>query len=1097
LTTQNLHRKSIQEWISGMLQNELKGIFTHRLVRSRQELGVGVEREHVVDALLDAQGLGELRFQQRRWLCQGPYDDPEREDSNIRPRQKSRHGGLLKAIDCTVLTSPRSSSNIEEQAPSSPSDQLVPDWDFFRVLATHYRECLHLGGASRCTHNAERHQTQFHLLNARGRWWPDEAGSRPIRISRKDLGGPFLEALAKRHQEPILIGYPISVGILPDETRLVTPACILQCEWSLDDAGLTITPISGSPILNPDWVRTNRKRQDFKRTLKQLADLAVDEADSDLSLVGAETWSNVPGLAQTLTMFLPGMIRRKLNPAMLERQLNLDVEDSLQNVLGLFLVSDNPFSKGCRSDLLKLSTASDGDLSKTALSAIFEAPAKESEPLDVVSPLPMSEDQFLAIRDGLTNPVTVISGPPGTGKSQVVSSLILSAAAAGKSVLFASHTHKAIDAVFERVDSLSDEHILLLRASGDEERGATDLKSALRALLNRLRDPDETHSLVMSLADIKQRNSRIKELIALADQSSDATNRLGQLWIEKASRERLMNEIQGSAPDLKIEISRWRRLLIWLRPIYSWLTPSTNTTKNNFNDFESINTKALDAQIASAERDHKAIVSELETAHASGTTLSDAVAEVSKLSEDLIPLLGAKLGQATPEERQRLVDLSGNVGLASTTNEKLEVWREKTDLVLKHFPLWAATTLAIPNRLPLVPGMFDYLVIDEATTANIAEALPLLYRAKRVVIVGDRMQTGMISDLVPAREAELLRRADINTEMMGRFSFSQISLFDFFNSHSRAKRHMLRDHFRCAAEIAEFFSDAFYGGRLFVRTDPKALKPPARQRVGCHWTDITGPIESAGKGAVSQSEAQAIVDHLFQLIETEGYKGTLGVVTPFKKQAELIRRKVEAKLPLEKIRNANLLVDTAHKFQGDARDVVLISLCYSNNMPRGAAWFLGEGQEWLNVAVSRARAVCHIFGNRAAAEGSSIPHIRKLARHLSRSGAPVLNQMPVFESPWERKLYEALKQVGIETITQYPLAGRRLDLAIIKGDIRLDIEVDGETYHRDPDGFRKTSDLWRDHVVSGLGWRVCRFWVYELRENMEKCVERIERELKK
>ena len=55
-------------------------------------------------------------------------------------------------------------------------------------------------------------------------------------------------------------------------------------------------------------------------------------------------------------------------------------------------------------------------------------------------------------RDGLQKPLTVISGPPGTGKSQVVASLMVSAAAAGKSVLFASHTHKAIDAVFSRVN---------------------------------------------------------------------------------------------------------------------------------------------------------------------------------------------------------------------------------------------------------------------------------------------------------------------------------------------------------------------------------------------------------------------------------------------------------------------------------------------------------------------------------------------------------------------------------------------------------------------------------------------------------------------
>jgi very-short-patch-repair endonuclease len=77
----------------------------------------------------------------------------------------------------------------------------------------------------------------------------------------------------------------------------------------------------------------------------------------------------------------------------------------------------------------------------------------------------------------------------------------------------------------------------------------------------------------------------------------------------------------------------------------------------------------------------------------------------------------------------------------------------------------------------------------------------------------------------------------------------------------------------------------------------------------------------------------------------------------------------------------------------------------------------------------------------------------------------------VFESPWERKFYEALATAGIKPVTQYPLAGRRLDLAII--DAKLDIEVDGERYHRDEAGRRKAEDLWRDIAVRAVGCGSC------------------------
>jgi very-short-patch-repair endonuclease len=101
---------------------------------------------------------------------------------------------------------------------------------------------------------------------------------------------------------------------------------------------------------------------------------------------------------------------------------------------------------------------------------------------------------------------------------------------------------------------------------------------------------------------------------------------------------------------------------------------------------------------------------------------------------------------------------------------------------------------------------------------------------------------------------------------------------------------------------------------------------------------------------------------------------------------------------------------------------------------------------------------------------------------------------PVFDSPWEERLFHALEAGGIKCVSQFPVAGRRLDLAWFEpGGPRVDIEVDGDRYHRDPNGLRKIDDLWRDHQLRGLGWEVIRFWVYELRENIDGCVERVRR----
>ena len=102
----------------------------------------------------------------------------------------------------------------------------------------------------------------------------------------------------------------------------------------------------------------------------------------------------------------------------------------------------------------------------------------------------------------------------------------------------------------------------------------------------------------------------------------------------------------------------------------------------------------------------------------------------------------------------------------------------------------------------------------------------------------------------------------------------------------------------------------------------------------------------------------------------------------------------------------------------------------------------------------------------------------------------------LFDSEWERIMAHALAARGLAFTPQYPLAGRRLDFALFgNGGIKLDLEVDGRLWHEDIDGNRKLDDHWRDHQMRTLGWRVRRFWVDEIRRDMEHCLDLIERDL--
>jgi hypothetical protein len=99
----------------------------------------------------------------------------------------------------------------------------------------------------------------------------------------------------------------------------------------------------------------------------------------------------------------------------------------------------------------------------------------------LLEPLPLNTEQREAIEHALTRPLTVITGPPGTGKSQVVSSLLINAAKLGKRVLFASKNNKAVDVVEARVNNLGPRPILLRLGRGEYQSKLTDYLTALLA----------------------------------------------------------------------------------------------------------------------------------------------------------------------------------------------------------------------------------------------------------------------------------------------------------------------------------------------------------------------------------------------------------------------------------------------------------------------------------------------------------------------------------------------------------------------------------------------------------------------------------------
>lgn len=408
-----------------------------------------------------------------------------------------------------------------------------------------------------------------------------------------------------------------------------------------------------------------------------------------------------------------------------------------------------------------------------------------------------------------------------------------------------------------------------------------------------------------------------------------------------------------------------------------------------------------------------------------------------------------------------------------------------------------------------MPGFFDLLVVDEASQCDIASALPLLFRVKRVVVIGDPMQLPHISTLSTAQDQQL-RDQHLTGEDRIRWSYPAVSLFHLAQGLASAEDMVvLKDHHRSHLDIIQFSNEHFYDGDLRVVTRYQRLRRPAPAETAVRWVDVPGKARRPPDGgAVNEVEAQAVVDRVRHLLLDQAYRGTIGVVTPFRAQANLIRRLLHEKADLVPLLEpAELLVDTAHAFQGDERDVVFFSPVVAPGIASGALWFLNSSGNLFNVGITRARSALVAVGDLRAALGSEVGYLAAFAQYCQRLAAEEGRELdlhadlgpayppvarPDDVSDWERYMYQVLYGRGFRPVPQYPVDQYRLDFALFAGERRLDLEIDGE-HHRDWDGELCRRDQIRNQRLIELGWDVMRFWVCEVRDDLERCLDRVER----
>ena len=603
-----------------------------------------------------------------------------------------------------------------------------------------------------------------------------------------------------------------------------------------------------------------------------------------------------------------------------------------------------------------LPSAPKGSALEAFLAGVSSAKTGASDHL--IMPFHSNIDQRNAIRAALTHQISIIDGPPGTGKTQTILNLIASLIAQGKTVGAVAGANSAVDNV---IDKLTEEGYGFLVASLGKAERVKEFHQREGILEQRREAWAKKASTAAPGASARANEAALRaeegQLVALWEDARDIPQIRARLTATQRERFLFEEKVKESRRPLA-DISHLAVLRRSSETIADLLAlarcaPRPGRSPRGFiervrryfayGSLKGVDLGDPDVQSAlqltfyqARERELNRRIEEAE-ARAARHGLVEVSAQYRRRSSEA---LDAALRDRF--ERERPSRLSPNQWL-----------NRQTDILLRTYPVVASTCFSIRHNLA-EDTLLDWIIIDESSQVLLPQGMAALSKARNAVIVGDAKQLGPIfqgwdeSKQAPAEE---------------RFDVRKVSLLDSVKMMAEAAQvpsTLLKEHYRCHPAIIEFCNRMYYGGQLIPMRVPAQDAPDPLEIVyAAPGNHARRPAR--GGGFFSQREIEIIAQLEDMQVIREGIGANdkdesgdfvLGVVTPFRVQATGLRQRIRA--DLGEGQHARWLAETAHKFQGRGAGTVVLSTVL-NAHDRAAAREFYDSDAMTNVIVSRAK----------------------------------------------------------------------------------------------------------------------------------------------
>ena len=545
-------------------------------------------------------------------------------------------------------------------------------------------------------------------------------------------------------------------------------------------------------------------------------------------------------------------------------------------------------------------------------------------------------DQMRVVYNSMVNHVTYVKGPPGTGKTETIFNVLLSAYANDKTVLVCSNNNHPVNDIFDKMTKS------LRRKVGKNEQEEQILFPIMRLGNNE---------------ELKETLNKLRNILAFANEHKDS--RTNDSFTEKnktkalsgfAELKELLKKYE-ERQELEDKVAKLEKIK---------LLAEINTISGEIDKQIALQKQKLESSLIVNEEDvTKYAISASEDVNFQNFVYYSSLARIKKI-----------LSTTNKDLREIIVDESPNA--VQKFNKYL-----KDDKNLKRFldifPIIVCTNLA-SEKLGEAKPHFDLCIMDEAGQCNIASSLIPIVRAVDLLLVGDTNQLQPVTVIETDVNDFLMEKYNIKPE----YDYVRNSILStMLRKDNNSKSILLRYHYRCGKRIAGFVNQRFYEEQLKLLNSNEG---------NLTYVDVHNTYNPESRNAYIE-EAKSIVD----IIKKNNYHD-VGIVTPFVNQAALINQY------LDDNKIYDVRAGTIHTLQGSERSIIIMSAALSVKTGQKTMDWIKNNHELINVAVTRAKEQLIFVGDKKAIDvlsGDEDNDIKVLSDYVYKNGDLVVPKSDV------------------------------------------------------------------------------------------------------